>query len=83
MRYTGYTLAIHWLYTASSHSFAKSGNPNTLRAVGSPEWTPYDNATDRNIKFADPISFETGFRKEQCDYCAGTSRCEGGPGGAG
>ena len=62
------------------YSFAKSGNPNTLRAAGSPEWTPYDNVTDRNIKFADPITFETGLRKEQCDYCAGTSRCQGGPG---
>eukprot|EP01043_Picozoa_sp_COSAG02_P053039 COSAG02_NODE_5804_length_4024_cov_5.645860_5_plen_69_part_00 len=60
------------------YSFAKSGNPNTFRAPGAPEWTPYDNATDRNITFAEPISFETGLRKEQYDYCARRTRCADG-----
>jgi carboxylesterase type B len=59
------------------YSFAKTGDPNALKHPQAPDWPPYTNATDQNLKLADPISVETGLRKAQCDFCASTFRCDG------
>ena len=67
-------------------SFIRTGDPNTERAPGSPSWPRYSpqGGGGTSLALALPkdggVRAERGYRKEQCDYCAGTSRCQGGPG---
>ena len=57
---------------AYSSDRSRHGDPNTARLPGSPIWPRYDNTTDLNIAFDEPVRNETGLRMGfQYDCAAG------------